>query len=248
MQTVLLVENLKPLLETQSCTLFTHSCISLCTCGRDFAHIQRAKSSTKNDASEHFKTDFTILLILRLKRTGDKMLPWGAPISCPYVSDRVDPALTWNSRSDRSDFHQWKLANGLENQGRKDRTVYRVSTWCRKLFQDQRKWQERALFWQKHYECNYQIEPDDLQCYGFSRKPHCSEASKPLDSKTHINRLFTILSIVLHKRLVKAIGLQLLGSEESLPGLILQLWWLLSKRAEKFRIPKWSKKNSQQQG
>ena len=101
-QTVLLVENLKPLLETQSCTLFTHSCISLCTCGRDFAHIQRAKSSTKNDASEHFKTDFTILLILRLKRTGDKMLPWGAPISCPYVSDRVDPALTWNSRWDRN--------------------------------------------------------------------------------------------------------------------------------------------------
>ena len=41
---------------------------------------------------------------------------------------------------------------------------------------------------------------------------------KPLDSKTHINQLFTILSIVLHKQLVKEIGLLLFGSEESLLG------------------------------
>ena len=74
MQTVLLVENLKPLLEIQSCTLFTHSCISLCACGRNFARIQREKSSTNSDAPELFKTDLTILLILRLKRTGDQML------------------------------------------------------------------------------------------------------------------------------------------------------------------------------
>ena len=52
----------------------------------------------------------------------------------------------------------------------------------------------------------------------FFRKPYCSDANKPLDSKIHINRLFTILSIVLHKQLVKAMGLLLLGSEESLPG------------------------------
>ena len=65
MQTVLLVENLKPLVETQSCTLFTHSCINLCACGRDFARIQKAKSNANNDASEPFKIDFTILLILR---------------------------------------------------------------------------------------------------------------------------------------------------------------------------------------
>ena len=95
-QTVLVVQNLNPLLETQSCTLFTHSCIRLSACGRDFARIHRAKSSTKNEAHKPLKTDFTILLILRLKRTGDKMLPWGTLISCSYVSDRVDPALTWN--------------------------------------------------------------------------------------------------------------------------------------------------------
>ena len=52
----------------------------------------------------------------------------------------------------------------------------------------------------------------------FFRKPHCYEANKPLDSKTHTNQFFNILSIVLHKQLVKAIGLQLLGSEESLLG------------------------------
>ena len=48
--------------------------------------------------------------------------------------------------------------------------------------------------------------------------PHCCEHKKPLDSKTHINRLLTILSIVLHKQLVKVIGRYLLGSEEPLPG------------------------------
>ena len=54
---------------------------SVCICGRNFARIQRAKSSTNNDASKPFKTDLTILLILRLKRIGDNMLPRGIPIS-----------------------------------------------------------------------------------------------------------------------------------------------------------------------
>ena len=74
MQTVLLVENLKPLLETQSCTLFTPSCMSVCECGRDFARIQRAKSSTDNDAAELFKTDFTILLKTEKNRRQDATL------------------------------------------------------------------------------------------------------------------------------------------------------------------------------
>ena len=41
--------------------------------------LQRAKFSTNNEASERFKIDFTLLLILRLKRTRDKMLSWGNP-------------------------------------------------------------------------------------------------------------------------------------------------------------------------
>ena len=39
-----------------------------------------------------------------------------------------------------------------------------------------------------------------------------------MDYKTHTNCLFTILSILLHKQLVKVTGLQLLGSEESFLG------------------------------
>ena len=101
-QTGLLVENLNPLSENHSCTLFTHSCISLSACGRGFARIHGAKSSTINEASGPFKTDLTILLIFRLKQTGDRMLPWGTSISCSYLSDRVEPALTWNSRWDRN--------------------------------------------------------------------------------------------------------------------------------------------------
>ena len=55
-------------------TVYTHLQKSLCM-WENFAFIQRAKSSTNNDASEPFKIDLTILFILRLKRTGDKMLP-----------------------------------------------------------------------------------------------------------------------------------------------------------------------------
>ena len=54
---------MNPLLETNSCTLFTHSCISLSACGRDFACIHREKSSTNNEAYELFKTDFTIIIV-----------------------------------------------------------------------------------------------------------------------------------------------------------------------------------------
>ena len=60
-----------------------------------------------------------------------------------------------------------------------------------RFFADERKWQERNTALLRG------------QC-------------KPLDSKTHINQLFTILSIVSHKQLVKEIDLKLFGSEESL--------------------------------
>ena len=97
-QTVLLVKNFNLLLETQFCTLFTHSFVSLPACERDFVRTHTAKLPTNNDASGPYKTDFTILLILRLNRTGDKMLPWGTPISCWYVSDREGLVFNFNSR------------------------------------------------------------------------------------------------------------------------------------------------------
>ena len=79
----------------------------------------------------------------------------------------------------------------------------------RKKKRKKKMWQECVVFWQERHEWKCQIIPADLQCYVcfFLRKPHCSEANKPLDCKTHINRLFTILSIVLYEQLVKAMGL-----------------------------------------
>ena len=74
-QTVFLAEDLNLLLETQSCALFTHSCISLSAFGRDFVCIHRVNSSSNNEAPELFKTDLTILLIVTLERTGDGLLP-----------------------------------------------------------------------------------------------------------------------------------------------------------------------------
>ena len=67
-------------------------------------HVYIGQSSMNNEASEPFKTDFTIWLILRLKRTGNKMLPWGTPVSCSYVSDRVELALIWNCWNPLHDF------------------------------------------------------------------------------------------------------------------------------------------------
>ena len=93
MQTVLEVENLKPFSDTHSWMLLTHSCIALSLYLTSF-HSHKAKSSTKNAQSVPFKTALTILLILMLKRTRDRMLPCRTPISCSCSSDRVEPTLT----------------------------------------------------------------------------------------------------------------------------------------------------------
>ena len=89
---------------------------------------------------------------------------------------------------------------------------------------------------QKHFECNYQIESGDL----LFLKPHCSTTNKPLHSKTHISQLFTIISIVLHMQLVKAIDKSIvIRMWRTLTGFLeLQTWWLLYKKAEIFRIPR----------
>ena len=50
-------------------------------------------------------------------------------------------------------------------------------------------------------------------------KPHCFSERRPCDSRDHMRRALIILSIVLHKQLVNAIGLKLMGSKWSLPGL-----------------------------
>ena len=53
----------------------------------------------------------------------------------------------------------------------------------------------------------------------FFLKPHCFSERRPCDSRNHMKRALIILSIILHKQLVNAIGLKLPGSEWSLPGL-----------------------------
>ena len=91
--TVLEVENLKPLSDTHFWTLFTHRCIPLSTLFNVFQFTHKAKSSTNKEQSVPFKTALTMLLILMLKRAGDKMLPCGTPISCLCSSERVEPTL-----------------------------------------------------------------------------------------------------------------------------------------------------------
>ena len=53
----------------------------------------------------------------------------------------------------------------------------------------------------------------------FFLKPHCFSERRPCGTRDHVRRVLIILSIILHKQLVNAIGLKLPGSEWSLPGL-----------------------------
>ena len=114
-QTVLEVENLKPFWDTHFWTLFTHSCILLSTLFNVFPLRHKAKSSTNKEQSVPFQTALTMLLILMLKRAGDKILPCvpcGTPISCSCSSERVEPTLTLKERSDRKlwiNLGRWPL-------------------------------------------------------------------------------------------------------------------------------------------
>ena len=64
-------------------------------------HSHKAKLSTNKEQSVPFKTALTMLLILMLKRTRDRMLPCRTPISCLCSSERVEPTLTLKERSNR---------------------------------------------------------------------------------------------------------------------------------------------------
>ena len=144
MQTVLEVENLKPFSDTHFWTLFTHSCIALSTLFNVFPLTHKAKSSTNKEQSVPFKTALTMLLILMLKRAGDRMLPCGAHISCSCSSERAKLTLTLKERSDRKlwiNLGRWPLKPLVP--GPPECHAY---TLCRKLSQGQRKWLTRVLF------------------------------------------------------------------------------------------------------
>ena len=67
---------------------------------------------------------------IRPKRTGDKMIPWETPISCSHLDQLMGQKLMNEGR---------QMASKIEVL--KDKILYRVSTWCRKLSPDQRVWQ-----------------------------------------------------------------------------------------------------------
>ena len=56
---------------------------------------------TNKEQSVPLRAALTMLLILMLKRAGDRLLPCGTPISCLCSSERVEPTLTPKGRSDR---------------------------------------------------------------------------------------------------------------------------------------------------
>ena len=81
--------------------VYTQLHSSLSTLFNVFPLTHKAKSSTNKEQSVPFKTALTMLLILMLKRAGDRMLPCGTPISFSCSSERVQPTLTLKERSDR---------------------------------------------------------------------------------------------------------------------------------------------------
>ena len=98
-QTVLEVENLKPFSDTHFWTLFTHSCIPLSTLFNVFPLTHKVVH--KQGAISTFKTALTMLLILMLKRAGDRMLLCGTPMACLCSLERVELTLTLKEHSDR---------------------------------------------------------------------------------------------------------------------------------------------------
>ena len=96
------------------------------------------------------------------------------------------------------------------------------------------------FFWQKHYECNYQIETDDLQCYGSSEN---RTAARPVNlwipRPTSIGCSPSSPSFCTSNWLKRCVY-SYWDQKNPYRVWVSQLWWLLSKRAEKFSIPKWS--------
>ena len=81
MQTVLVLENLKPFSSAHVCNLFRHCCSCLSIDLICFDRQQAEKSSTNSELSVPGFIQFTMPLIFKPNRVTDNMLPWGTPIS-----------------------------------------------------------------------------------------------------------------------------------------------------------------------
>ena len=211
------MENLKLFSDTHFWTLFTHSCIPLSTLFNVFPLTHKAKSSTNKEQSVPFKTVLTMLLIFMLKRAGDKMLPSGTPISCLCSSERVEPTLTLKERSDRKlwiNLGRWPLKPRSQRTARMP--CFHVVS---QAFSRSKKMVKTCYFLRKAFLMNVSKRTRWSNVLWFFLKPHCFSERRPHDSRDHMRWALIILSIVLHKQLVNAIGLKLPGSEWSLPGL-----------------------------
>ena len=120
-QTFLEVQNFKPFSDTHFWMLLTHSYLALSTLFNVFPLTHKAKSSTNKEQSVPFKTTLAMLLILILKRAGDRMLPCGTPISRSCSSERVEPTLSLKERSDRNlwiNLGRWPLKQRSQGSAR----------------------------------------------------------------------------------------------------------------------------------
>ena len=205
MDTVLLTENLKPFSWTHLFPLLTHSWSRLMTLGNDLPLKQKAKSSTNTEDSESFRTAVTISLILILKSTGDSILPWGTPFSCTWKSERVEPILTWNKRSER------KLLMKHGSRPRKPSSCRSRNMLCFQVvsyaFSRSKKMATTCSFLIKASLTKLSNLTKWSTVERFLRKPHWTSDKWPSDSRHHISRAFTMRSIVLQRQLVSAMGL-----------------------------------------
>ena len=121
-------------------TLFTQSCIALSTLRNDVPRAYKANSSTNKEKSVPYITDLTMLFILMLKRTGDRMLP------CTVRAVLMTLNLLWPLNIDEIRIPLWKVVNDLWNLNPKDPKGCRVSMLYHRLFPNKRIWLERVSF------------------------------------------------------------------------------------------------------
>ena len=132
--------NFKPFTCIHVRTLFIQSCIALSTLRNDVPRAYKANSSTNKEKSVPYITDLTMLFILMLKRTGDRMLP------CTVRAVLMTLNLLWPLNIDEIRIPLWKVVNDLWNLNPKDPKGCRVSMLYHRLFPNKRIWLERVSF------------------------------------------------------------------------------------------------------
>ena len=87
LQTIFVSENWKPFSLVYFFILLRQFCICLSSVGVFGDEYVMAKSSTYRNFSIPVLINSVMLLILRINNVTDKILPWGTPVSCLYMSE-----------------------------------------------------------------------------------------------------------------------------------------------------------------